>query len=133
MLWAACCTGFFSFMRAREFTCPSWRAFTADMLCHQDVSVDSLDNLSIVFIHLRHSKKKDPFGTGVTIHLDRTYQPICPVAALLAYLAQRGCCPGPLFLCQKGSPLSRYKLMGACQQGFRASWHRLLQLHRPQL
>ena len=110
MLWAACCTGFFGFMRAGEFTCPSWRAFTADMLCHQDVSVDSRDNPSIVSIHLRRSKT-DPFGAGVTIHLGRTHQPICPVAALLAYLAQRGCRPGPLFLCQNGSPLSRHRLM----------------------
>ena len=110
MLWAACCTGFFGFMHAGEFTCPSLQAFRSDMLCPQDVSVDSHDSPSVVLIRLRWSKV-DPFGAGVTIYLGKTGQSICPVAALLSYVALRGQSPGPLFMFRDGSPLSKPKLL----------------------
>ena len=115
MLWAACCTGFFGFMRAGEFTCPSWREFTPDMLGPHDVTVDSHQTPSIVSVHLRRSKT-DPFGNGVTIYLGRTGHAICPVTALLGYLARRGQQPGPLFLFREGSPLSKGKLLANIKQ-----------------
>lgn len=115
MLWAACCTGFFGFLRAGEFTCSSWQAFHADMLSPRDISVDSRDQPTVVSVHLRRSKS-DPFGHGVTIHLGRTGLPICPVVALLAYLALRGQRPGPLFLFRDGSPLSRQRLIHQVRQ-----------------
>ena len=115
MLWAACCTGFFGFMRAGEFTCQSLQAFTPQMLGPQDISVDSHQNPSTITILLRHSKT-DPFGNGVNIYLGRTSQTICPVAALLGYLAQRGQRPGPLFLFQDGSPLSKDRLLSHIRQ-----------------
>ena len=55
-------------------------------------------------IKLRQSKT-DVFGVGVTIHLGRTGDTVCPVAALLAYLAIRPSTPGPLFLLKSESPL----------------------------
>ena len=110
MLWAACCTGFFGFMRAGEFTCSSLRTYRPDMLSPQDVSVDSHDTPTVVSVHLRRSKA-DPFGAGVTVHLGRTGRTICPVAAILNYLALRGQQPGPLFTFQDGSPLSKQKLL----------------------
>ena len=61
MLWTACCTGFFVFLRAGEFTCPSLQAFAPDMLSPQDVSVDSHNDPSSVMVRLRRSKA-DPFG-----------------------------------------------------------------------
>ena len=103
MLWAAVCLGYFGFMRAGEFTCSSLQAFTEDVLSPRDVTVDSYDNPSTLAVHLRRSKT-DPFGQGVTIYLGRTGQSLCPVAALLGYLVQRGQCQGPLFLFQDGSP-----------------------------
>ena len=86
MLWAACCTGFFGFLRSGEFTCQSHRAFRSTMLSPQDVSVDSHQNPRAVSIHLRQTKA-DPFSAGVTIYLGRTDHVICPVMALLGYLA----------------------------------------------
>ena len=71
MLWAACCTGFFGFLRAGEFTCPSLQAFAPDMLSPQDVSVDSHNDPSSVMVRLRRSKA-DPFGASVTIFLGKT-------------------------------------------------------------
>ena len=110
MLWAACCVAFFGFMRAGEFTCPSWQAYTPDNLSPGDITVDSRHSPSVISIHLRHSKT-DPFGSGVTIYLGRTGQTVCPVTALLGYLARRGEAPGPLFLFQDGTPLSKEKLL----------------------
>ena len=110
MLWAACCTGFFGFLRAGEFPCSSWNVYTQEMLSFRDVSVDSHHTPSLISIRLRRSKS-DPFGNGVTVHLGSTGHAICPVAALLGYLAQRGQGQGPLFLFQNGSPLSKVKLM----------------------
>ena len=119
MLWAACCTGFFGFMRAGEFTCSSMQAFSDEMLSPKDVSVDAHDGPSIVSIHLRRSKA-DPFGNGVTIHLGKTGHTICPVSALLGYLALRGQQAGPLFLFQDGRTLSKERLMAYVHQALTA-------------
>ena len=95
--------------------CPSLRAYTPRMLSPTDMTVDSRDSPSMVSIHLRQSKN-DPFGEGVTIHLGRTGQVICPVTAILAYMAKRGVAPGPLFLFQDGSPLSKQRLVHCLRQ-----------------
>ena len=120
MLWAARCTAFFGFLRAGEFTCSSLQAFEPFMLGLQDVTVDSHENPSVVTVHLRHSKA-DPFGSGVRIYLGRTGQAVCLVSALLGYLVRRGQQPGPLFLFQDRSTLSKQRLLArvnatlACQ------------------
>ena len=48
-------------------------------------------------ISLKHSKT-DQFGQGSKIYLGRTKNDLCPVAAILAYLALRGNIQGPLFV-----------------------------------
>ena len=65
-----------------------------------------------MYVSLRHSKT-DIFGAGVTIHLGRTDDILCPMSALLAYmyLARRPSTLGPLFLLQSGKPLSRQLLV----------------------
>ena len=112
MLWAACYTGFFVFLRSGEFTCQSHRVFRPTMLSPQDVSVDSHQNPRVVSIHLCKTKA-DPFGAGVTIYLGRTDHVSCPVTALLGYLALRGQDPGPLFLFKDGSTLSKARLLSS--------------------
>ncbi|XP_062509098.1 uncharacterized protein LOC134185333 [Corticium candelabrum] len=111
MLWAAVCTGFFGFMRAGEFTVSFVAAFDASVhLAPQDVSIDSHVTPSVVCIHLKQSKT-DPFRQGVNISLGRSKQEICPVAALLSYMALRGSAQGPLFLYDDGTSLSRNRLV----------------------
>ena len=110
-LWAACCTGFFAFLRSGEFTYPSWAAYRSSMLFLRDVFIDSQSCPSVVHMTLRQNKT-DIFGAGVTNHLGRTGDTLCPVSALLAYLARRPSTPGPLFL-QSGEPLSRESLVAA--------------------
>ena len=109
-LWAACCLGFFGFLRSGEFTCQSWSAYDPSMLSVGDVEVDSRHSPSALHVSLRHSKT-DVFGVGATIHLGRGLSYLCPVAAVLAYLAVRPSTPGPLFVLESGVPLSRQFLV----------------------
>ena len=95
MLWAACTLAFFGFLRSGEFIptqhypCP---------LAVNDFQVDSITHPTLLAVTLRHSKT-DPFGAGVTIYLGRAYDDICPVVAVLAYIAVRPPIPScdPIF------------------------------------
>ena len=107
MLWAACCLGFFDFLRAGKFTSVS---STEDTLSVADVSIDSRDNPRVLAVLLRHSKT-DLFGAGVHLYLGRTGDILCPVTAMLGYLAIRPTSVGPLFLFEDGTPLSQPRLV----------------------
>ena len=110
MLWAAFCLGFFGFMRSGEFTCsPSGNPGNC-ALTLSDVQIDSRTNPQVLRISLRRSKT-DPFGAGTYLHIGRTSTVICPVSALLAYLAIRPPSPGPLFIFSDGTPLTRRQLV----------------------
>ncbi len=109
MLWAAFCLGFFGFLRAGEFTCPSQSAFTTSMLQVCDVSVDSHYSPTHMQVRLRCSKT-DPFGSGFVLHLGCTNSELCPVVAMLGYLARRPQVQGFLFVFMDGSTLSRPRL-----------------------
>ena len=57
MLWAACCLGFFVFLRAGEFTVSSLEAFDdSTHLAVGDVSVDSRSAPSLLRLRLKQSK-----------------------------------------------------------------------------
>ena len=116
MLWAACCLGFFGFLRAGEFTCTHTKTASDAVLSLSDVAIDSRDTPQVLVVHLRHNKT-DPFGVGAHLYLGRTSSILCPVAAVLGYLAIRPPDPGPLFICRDGSPLSRGYLI----EGMRAA------------
>ena len=62
----------------------------------KDIAVDDHESPSVIRIHLRRSKT-DQFGSRVDVYLGSTGDKLCPVAALLAYLAVRGCEDSPLF------------------------------------
>ena len=113
MLWAACCIGFFGLLRAGEFTSDP-ADDTQLLLSVADIAVDSRSEPKALTVHLRHSKT-DPFGAGCYIHLGRTYDLLCPVTALLGYLAVRPPTPGPLFIFEDGSSLSRPRLISQLQ------------------
>ena len=57
------------------------------------------------------SSKTDLLRQGVTIYLEQTVVDLCPVAAMIDYLATRGIASGPLFQFQNGSPLQRRQLV----------------------
>ena len=102
-------------MRAVEFTCPSHAVFTPRMLSLHDVFVDSHSSYSHLAVHLRQSKT-DLFGAGVTLHFGITGDVLCPVAAMLGYLALRPPSPGPLFIFSDGATLSRTRLVQSLRQ-----------------
>ena len=111
MLWAAVSTCFFGFMRAGEMTVPSESSFDPNShLCMSDVSIDCIDNPQMVKLNLKTSKT-DPFRKGVEIVLGRTNNALCPVTALLSYLAVRGSGPGFLFLFADGRPLTKQRFI----------------------
>ena len=59
---------------------------------------------------LKHSKT-DPFGRGVDVILGRTGCSLCPVAAVLNYVAARGSQQGPFFITSAGRPLTKQQFI----------------------
>lgn len=111
MLWAACCTCFFGFLRSGEVTVPSSREYDPEgHLSEGYIALDSQRNPSVVRVHIK-AAKTDPFRQGVYVFLGKTGNKLCPVVAVAAYLVVRGRQPGPFFLFRSGSLLSRELLV----------------------
>lgn len=116
MLWAACCLGFFGFLRSGELSAPEDGKFDPGQhLSYTDIAADDTANPRTLSVTIKQSKT-DPFRQGVTIYLGRTDTPLCPVAALLAYLARRGPGEGPLFRFEDGKALTRTRLVVAVRK-----------------
>ena len=107
MLWAACCLAFFGFLWCGEFTVSSGASFDrAKHLAFQDISVDSHFEPTVLAVRIKASKT-DQFGKGMTIFLGKAPSNLCPVTAVLSYIAIRGPAEGPLFTRADGHPLTR--------------------------
>ena len=110
LMWAVCCTAFFGFLSSSEFTVLKEQDYNCDAhLAHADVAIDCKKNPQILQLHIKQSKT-DPFRKGVKLSFGRTNHAVCPVSAILAYLAVKG---GPLFLTQQGKPLTRHYFSSA--------------------
>ena len=113
MLWAACCTCFFGFLRSGEITVPSLKLYDPGYhLSGGDVRLDRVSQPTRVYVTIKASKT-DPFRKGVTICLGRTDNDLCPVAAMSAYLVVRWKSEGasPFFQFSSGAPLTREMLV----------------------
>ena len=107
MMWAACCTAFFGFLRSSEFTVQSQEHYNPTVhLSLADVAVDRRSSPQVIQLRIKQSKT-DPFRQGINLYLGKTGKEICPIKALLPYLVLRGDRPGPLFLLQDGRRLTR--------------------------
>ena len=116
MLWAACCLGFFGFLRSGEMTTPSDSRY--DPACHlsrADIAVDHPYRPQVIRVKIKQSKT-DPFRQGIELFIGRTGSDICPVKALLNYLVVRGPAEGPLFSFPDGTYLTRQRLVVAVRQ-----------------
>ena len=88
MLWAACCLGFFGFLRAGEFTVNSVFQLSTHMTV-DDLQADSLVNPACFKVHIKCSKT-DPFRVGCDIYLGHGEGSVCPVVELGNCLSLRG-------------------------------------------
>ena len=100
-----------------EFTCSSQSACPSEI---DDVAIDSHEAPSHMTIHLKRSKT-DLIGAGFTLHLGRIGDDLCPIAAMLGYLARRPPGPGFLFRFQDGTPLSWTRLCQELRQALRVA------------
>ena len=65
------------------------------------------------------ASKTDPFRVGVTIYVGATGKWLCPVAAVLAYMVQRGSGRGPLFQFSDRRYLTRPRFIMALRTALR--------------
>ena len=111
MLWAAVTLTFFGFFRSGEVTVPSVTAFNPTVhLCWGNVSVDSQVAPTTLKVHLKVSKC-DQFGRGINVFIGHTEDDLCPVVAVLNYIAQRGDQPGPFFRFSDHTPLTKARFV----------------------
>ena len=121
LTWAACCTGFFGFLRAGEFICPDSGPIDPSVhLFLSDISVAQEAGQCSIHIRIKGSKT-DQFRTGCTVVLGSTHTSICPVVALLDFLNRRGSAPGPLFINSDNTPLRRRQFVERVQQALSAA------------
>ena len=120
MLWAASTTCFFGFMRAGEITVPSQDAY--DPTAHLSLILTiSRPHQSHSNGNSRQASKTDPFRRGVNLYIGRTNNDLCPIAAMMAYLAIRGGSEGPLFRFKSGQPLTRERFVTKVREALSAS------------
>ena len=107
MIWAACYLVFFGFLRSSKFTVPAQDCFdNSTHLSPQDIAIDCRHSPSMIKVRIKQSKT-DPFLQGVDLYLGKTDKDICPVRAILPYLALCSNRPGPLFMGTDGKMLTR--------------------------
>jgi len=107
MLWAACCTAFFGFLR---LTAPSLTQNDPEAhLSLADVALDSHNSPSKVWLFIKQSKT-DQFRQGVHLCLGKADSSLYPVKELLTYFAAHGTTSDPLFICNGGSVILSQQL-----------------------
>ena len=107
MIWAACCMAFFGFLRCSKFTVQQQGHYDNSVhLSLSDVALDNRTLPKIIRVRIKQSKT-DPFHQGIYLYLVKTGQTVCPVRAMLPYLAIRSRNPGPLFMLEDERMLNR--------------------------
>ena len=80
---------FYGFLWAGEVVVPSDTGFDpAQHLTYDDIAVDSKQQPSFITVNIKQSKT-DPFRKGVTIVVGHAVGPLCPLVAVLTYMALR--------------------------------------------
>ena len=107
ILWATCCVCFFGFFRLGELIPETPGAYNSDLHMRlADVAADNPAKPQVLSLYLKRAKT-DQLGKGSMVYITRSDNWLCPVTALLAYIAARGQVAGALFILQDGTPLSK--------------------------
>ena len=121
MLWAAASTCFFGFLRSGEVCVPSDSSFDpAVHLAYGDVRVNDTTAPEFIEVRLKASKT-DPFRHGVSVFLGKGSVELCPVAAVLGYMVQRGSSGGPFFKFDDGRFLTRERFVSCVRLALRSA------------
>ena len=106
-MWAICCMAFFGCFRLGELLLESPNSFDQQYhLTWIHVAVDSQTDPRMLHIHLKQSKT-DQFHRGADIVVGRKGTDLCPVAAVLSYIASRGPKQGAFFLGSQAHPIAK--------------------------
>ena len=110
-LWAASCLCFFGFFWSGEVVSLSEQTYDAQShMCFDNIRVDNRSAPTFIQVQIKASKT-DPFRHGVTVYIGATNGLLCPVAAVLSYMVDRGNTPGLLFKWADGRYLTREKFV----------------------
>ena len=118
VLWAVCCAAFFGFFRLGELLLTKQSDYNPRLhLSWGDMAVDDRQAPKMLKVHLKQSKT-DPVGRGADIVLGRTGCDLCPVAAVLTYIAARGSQQGPFFVTSAARPLTKPEFVSEIRRVF---------------
>lgn len=107
MLWAAACMCFFGCLRAGEALAPDDGSFDEEAhLGWEDVVLEATRSPGWIRVRIKESKT-DRLRSGAMVTLWRTDQDICPVVAVLRYMATRKAGSGPFFRLEASGGLTR--------------------------
>ena len=115
LIWAACCLGFFGFLRCSEFLTPDSTAYSQDVHLSKDISLDNSSHPWKLLVKIK-SSKTDQFRVGTTVVLGQMGNDLCPIASMLEYLNSRGNHPGALFQSREGQPIHHQLFVSKVQQ-----------------
>ncbi len=114
MVWAACTTAFFGYLRSSEFRSSSTTSFDPQTtLLVKDLAISS----GIVSLHIKASKS-DPFRNCHDIQLAPSHTSVCPVRALQTHLQNCSLKDKPLFTFSDGTYLIRATITGILRKCF---------------
>ena len=120
LLWVASCLGFFGFLRVGEFTARSASLTDPNIVSRGDVACGPGHPPPYLRIHLQ-SSKTDPYKQGVFLSLGFTGKLLCPVSAILSFLAVcLSHLSGPLLQFPDGCVLTRSFLVHAIRLALEA-------------
>ncbi len=107
MLWAVACCCFFGCLRVGEALTPDGVSFDEKAhLTWEDVVLEDAPRPGWIRLCIKESKT-DRLRTGVMVTLYSREDELCPVRAVLLFMAARGRGPGPFFADEDGKGLTR--------------------------
>ena len=84
------------------------------------MTADSISDPKLLRVNIKASKN-DPFRQGVVIFIGRTGNKLCPVSAVLSYLAKRGSDKGMLFRYEDRRLLTRDRFVASVREALSAA------------